>query len=79
MCNSHCTLDSKSSHWQVVQDALDQAKEGRTCITIAHRLTSVHQADLICVVSNGTVVEQGTHQQLMTLGGVYYLMYQQAQ
>ncbi|XP_075443556.1 ATP-dependent translocase ABCB1 isoform X1 [Ascaphus truei] len=63
-------LDTKSE--RVVQDALDQARKGRTCIVIAHRLSTIQNADKIAVIQNGKVVEQGTHQQLLKMEGVYY-------
>lgn len=56
---------------QVVQQALDKAMEGRTCITIAHRLATVRNADVICVVDKGIVAEMGTHDELMAAGGLY--------
>lgn len=56
----------------MVQEALDAAKAGRTCVMIAHRLSTVRDADAICVVSDGRVAEQGTHAQLMDLKGIYY-------
>ncbi len=43
----------------MVQEALDRAREGRTCIVIAHRLSTVINADAIAVIKNGVVVEQG--------------------
>lgn len=66
-------LDNHSE--RVVQKALDDARQGRTCITIAHRLSTVQNADLICVLSEGGVVERGTHQQLMSKGGLYAQLY----
>lgn len=66
-------LDNHSE--RVVQKALDDARQGRTCITIAHRLSTVQNADLICVLSEGAVVERGTHQQLMSKGGLYAQLY----
>ncbi|KAI8436928.1 hypothetical protein MSG28_010354 [Choristoneura fumiferana] len=63
-------LDTESE--KVVQEALDAAKAGRTCVMIAHRLSTVRDADLICVVHNGRVAEHGTHQQLMDLKKLYY-------
>lgn len=57
---------------QIVQEALDQAKMGRTCITIAHRLTTIQDADLICVINEGIVAEAGTHQELLDKNGLYY-------
>ncbi|XP_061393533.1 multidrug resistance protein homolog 65 [Musca vetustissima] len=62
-------LDLQSE--QLVQQALDVACTGRTCIVIAHRLSTVQNADLICVVQNGRIVEQGTHHQLLAKDGLY--------
>lgn len=57
---------------QIVQEALDKAKLGRTCITIAHRLTTIQDADLIIVMNKGKVVEQGTHNELLAFKGLYH-------
>ena len=62
-------LDSTSE--AAVQDALGVALEGRTSIVIAHRLATIRAADQIIVVDNGKVVEQGTHDQLIALDGLY--------
>jgi ATP-binding cassette subfamily B (MDR/TAP) protein 1 len=62
-------LDSESE--KVVQDAIDAAQEGRTSITIAHRLSTVVNSDVIFVISHGRVVESGTHSQLLTNNGLY--------
>ncbi|UMM17390.1 hypothetical protein L5515_013964 [Caenorhabditis briggsae] len=69
-------LDVESE--RLVQEALEKAKEGRTCVVIAHRLTTIRGADSIAVVKNGKVVEQGTHLQLLSLGGEYANFVQKA-
>ena len=51
--------------------------KGRTTIAIAHRLSTIMAADVIYVVDQGKIVEQGTHQQLTGLGGLYAQLYEQ--
>ncbi|XP_075068303.1 ATP-binding cassette sub-family B member 5 isoform X2 [Mixophyes fleayi] len=63
-------LDNESE--KVVQQALDEARKGRTCIMIAHRLSTVQNADLIVVMKNGRIIEHGTHQQLLTNRAAYF-------
>ena len=65
-------LDSESE--KIVQDALDCARKGRTAIVIAHRLSTVYNADIIAVMKGGVVVEQGSHSELMAMKGTYYRM-----
>uniref|UniRef100_A0A8C5WKG4 ATP binding cassette subfamily B member 4 n=1 Tax=Leptobrachium leishanense TaxID=445787 RepID=A0A8C5WKG4_9ANUR len=67
--NIHSFIESLPD---VVQEALDKARQGRTCIVIAHRLSTVQNADKIAVIQEGKIVEQGTHQQLVQLKGFYY-------
>ncbi|MFE4856488.1 ABC transporter ATP-binding protein [Streptomyces sp. NPDC056670] len=58
-----------------VQEALGEALEGRTAVVIAHRLSTVRSADLILVVEDGRIVERGTHDELLQLGGRYEELY----
>lgn len=62
-------LDTESE--QIVIEALERLMKGRTVITIAHRLSTIRDADVILVLKEGAVVEQGTHDQLLALGGIY--------
>jgi len=66
-------LDSESE--AAVQKALDAALEGRTSLVIAHRLSTVRNADQILVVEDGRVVERGTHDSLLAQGGLYSDLY----
>ncbi len=67
-------LDSESE--ELVQQALANALRGRTSIVIAHRLSTVRDADAIVVIEDGHVVEQGTHQDLLAAGGLYADLYE---
>lgn len=62
-------LDSESEH--LVQEALDRLMKGRTVLVIAHRLSTVRNADCIVVLKDGGVAEKGTHDELMQLNGIY--------
>ena len=66
-------LDSESE--AAVQKALDTALEGRTSVVIAHRLSTIRRADQILVVDGGRIVERGTHDDLLSRGGVYAELY----
>ncbi|XP_075465262.1 bile salt export pump-like isoform X2 [Ascaphus truei] len=63
-------LDTESE--KTVQVALDEARQGRTCIAIAHRLSTIQNCDIIAVMSQGVVVEKGSHEELMARRGAYY-------
>ena len=56
---------------RLVQEALARLMQGRTTLVIAHRLSTIEHADRVVVMERGEVAEQGTHQQLMELGGLY--------
>ncbi|XP_077431738.1 phosphatidylcholine translocator ABCB4-like [Vanacampus margaritifer] len=65
-------LDTENE--KVIQETLDKARQGRTCIVVAHRLSTIQNADRIAVFQGGVVVEQGTHQQLLAKKGVYHML-----
>jgi ATP-binding cassette subfamily B protein len=62
-------LDAHSE--RMVQAALEKAMQGRTTLVIAHRLATVQKADVIWVLDHGSLVEQGTHTELVAKGGLY--------
>ena len=58
-----------------IQNAIDNLKKGRTVIAIAHRLSTLREADTLCVIENGEVKERGTHDELIRLKGKYFELY----
>lgn len=70
-------LDNESE--RAVQEALDRCLVGRTTLVIAHRLSTVRDADCILVMDRGRVAERGTHEELVGLGGLYATLYQDQQ
>jgi len=67
------SIDSRTE--AVILDALDQLMVGRTTFMIAHRLSTIRRADMVLVLDHGRLVEQGTHDDLLRLGGLYRQLY----
>jgi ABC-type multidrug transport system fused ATPase/permease subunit len=67
------SVDTRTEHY--IQQAFDKIMEGRTSFVIAHRLSTIRHADLILVMKDGDIVEQGTHDSLLALKGTYYDLY----
>ncbi len=61
---------------RLIHQAMAEVVKGRTTFVIAHRLSTVRQADLILVLRDGKIVEQGTHQELVNQGGIYQEIYE---
>ena len=66
-------VDSRTE--QQIQDAMMALMKGKTCFVIAHRLSTVQHADNILVVKDGNIIESGTHEQLLAMGGFYASLY----
>lgn len=67
-------IDSETEN--IVQNSLSKMRQGRTTIAIAHRLSTIQDANCIYVLDKGKIIESGTHDELLALGGTYYNMYQ---
>ena len=68
------SVDTESEF--LIQEAISRLLKGRTSIVIAHRLSTIQNADKIIVMHKGQIREQGTHQELLAVGGIYYRLYQ---
>ena len=66
-------IDSETE--TLVQNSLEKMRKGRTTIVIAHRLSTIQDANCIYVLDKGRIIESGTHEELLTLGGTYHKMY----
>ena len=66
-------LDTESE--KLVQEALDNLMRNRTSIVVAHRLSTIRNADMICVFHEGKIVEKGNHEELLKLNGIYTKLY----
>jgi ATP-binding cassette subfamily B protein len=67
------SIDTRTE--QRIQDAFSKLLKGRTSFIVAHRLSTIQSADLILVMKDGNVIEQGTHTQLLAMRGFYYDLY----
>ncbi len=68
------SIDSRTE--AVILDALDRLMEGRTTFMVAHRLSTIRDADRILVVNHGRIVESGTHEELLEQGGLYFQLHE---
>jgi len=66
-------IDSETE--SMVQASLAKMRQGRTTIAIAHRLSTIQDANCIYVLDKGRIIESGTHEELLDLGGTYHKMY----
>ena len=67
------SIDTRTEKF--VQDGMDNLMKGRTVFVIAHRLSTVGNADVIMVLDHGHIIERGTHEQLIEQKGTYYQLY----
>ena len=66
------TSSLSTDNQRIVQEALDRARDGRTCIVAANHFATISNSDCIVVISGGKAIEKGTHQELMDKRGVYF-------
>ena len=68
------SLDNESE--RIIQEAMDSLSKGRTTLVIAHRLATIKDAQRILVLDEGKIIEDGKHEELLSIEGVYALLYQ---
>ncbi|MFB3786896.1 MAG: ABC transporter ATP-binding protein [bacterium] len=68
------SVDTETEH--LIQEAMEKMMTGRTCLVVAHRLSTIQQSDEILVLHQGQIRERGTHSKLLAQGGIYYRLYQ---
>jgi ATP-binding cassette subfamily B protein len=69
------TASIDSHHESMVQEAIKSLLKDKTSVVVAHRLSTIVNADVICVISKGQIVESGTHSELIAKQGRYYELY----
>ena len=67
------SIDTRTE--KMVQDSMDKLMHGRTTFVIAHRLSTIKESDVILVMKDGNIIEQGTHEELLAKGGFYNKLY----
>jgi len=67
------SIDTRTE--RLVQEGMDHIMEGRSTFVIAHRLSTVRNSDIICVMDHGRIIEQGNHDELLAKQGKYYQLY----
>jgi ABC-type multidrug transport system fused ATPase/permease subunit len=72
--DSTSSVDARTE--EQIRQAMESVMRGRTTFVIAHRLSTVHKADMILVLKEGKIIERGTHQELLALGGLYREIYE---
>ncbi len=67
-------IDTETEQW--IQEAVERLMQGRTCIMVAHRLSTIQHCDRILVMHHGKIRESGTHQELLAMHGIYWKLYE---